>query len=68
MNAWGKELGIEKVKLLPDGDGKFTEGMDMLVYKPIKVLDIEVGGMQNVLLTAERSRRCGLKKEKTNWG
>ena len=34
MNAWGKELGIEKVKLLPDGDGKFTEGMDMLVYKP----------------------------------
>ena len=34
MNAWGKELGIEKVKLIPDGDGKFTEGMDMLVHKP----------------------------------
>ena len=34
MDAWGKELGIEKVKLIPDGDGKFTEGMDMLVHKP----------------------------------
>ena len=34
MNAWGKELGIEKVKLIPDGAGKFTEGMDMLVHKP----------------------------------
>ena len=34
MNAWGKELGIEKVKMVPDGDGKFTEGMDMLVHKP----------------------------------
>ena len=34
MNAWGKELGIEKVKLIPDGDGKFTMGMDMLVHKP----------------------------------
>ena len=22
MDAWGKELGIEKVKLIPDGDGK----------------------------------------------
>ena len=32
MNAWGKELGIEKVKMVPDGDGKFTEGMDMLVH------------------------------------
>ena len=36
MNAWGKELGIEKVKLIPDGDGKFTEGMDMLVHKPVQ--------------------------------
>ena len=34
MDAWGKELGIEKVKLIPDGDGKFTMGMDMLVHKP----------------------------------
>jgi peroxiredoxin len=24
MNAWGKSLGIEKVKLIPDGNGEFT--------------------------------------------
>lgn len=33
MFQWGKQLGIEKVKLLPDGNGHFTRGMDMLVQK-----------------------------------
>lgn len=33
MNAWAKKLGIEKVKMIPDGSGKFTEGMGMLVKK-----------------------------------
>ncbi len=33
MFQWGKQLGIEKVKLLPDGNGHFTRGMDMLVKK-----------------------------------
>jgi len=33
MNAWAKDLKIEKVKLLPDGSGIFTEGMKMLVNK-----------------------------------
>ena len=33
MNAWAKDLKIEKVKLLPDGTGIFTKGMDMLVNK-----------------------------------
>jgi peroxiredoxin len=33
MNAWGKSLGIEKVKLIPDGNGEFTSGMNMLVSK-----------------------------------
>jgi len=33
MNAWAKDLKIEKVKLLPDGSGVFTEGMKMLVNK-----------------------------------
>jgi peroxiredoxin len=33
MNAWAKHLGITKVKLLPDGNGEFTHGMDMLVPK-----------------------------------
>lgn len=36
MNAWGKDLGIEKVKLIPDGSGKFTRGMGMLVEKDDK--------------------------------
>lgn len=33
MNAWAKDLGIKNVKLLPDGNGEFTHGMDMLVPK-----------------------------------
>jgi peroxiredoxin len=33
MNAWAKDLKIEKVKMLPDGNGAFTQGMDMLVNK-----------------------------------
>ncbi|MEE4217588.1 MAG: peroxiredoxin [Xanthomonadales bacterium] len=33
MFQWGKHLGAEKVKLLPDGNGDFTRGMDMLVAK-----------------------------------
>ena len=33
MFQWGKNLGAEKVKLLPDGNGEFTRGMDMLVSK-----------------------------------
>lgn len=33
MNAWAKSLGIEKVKMLPDGNGDFTRGMGMLVKK-----------------------------------
>ena len=33
MYQWGKNLGIEKVKLLPDGSCAFTRGMDMLVAK-----------------------------------
>jgi len=33
MFQWGRHLGIEKVKLLPDGSTEFTRGMDMLVSK-----------------------------------
>jgi peroxiredoxin/glutaredoxin len=33
MNAWKKELGIKNVKMLPDGNGEFTEKMGMLVDK-----------------------------------
>jgi len=33
MNAWVKDLNVEKVKMLPDGSGVFTEGMKMLVNK-----------------------------------
>ena len=33
MNAWGKDLGIKKVKLLPDGSCLFTKELGMLVKK-----------------------------------
>ena len=33
MFQWGKQLGVEKVKLLPDGNADFTRGMGMLVKK-----------------------------------
>ena len=33
MFKWGKEIGAQKVFLLPDGNGEFTEGMGMLVEK-----------------------------------
>jgi thioredoxin-dependent peroxiredoxin len=33
MFQWGKNLGAEKVKLLPDGNGEFTRKMGMLVDK-----------------------------------
>ena len=34
MNAWARDQKIEKVKMIPDGAGAFTRGMDMLVNKP----------------------------------
>jgi len=36
MNAWAKDLGVEKVEMVPDGDGVFTRGMNMLVDKPFQ--------------------------------
>jgi len=33
MNAWGKDQGIEKVKLIPDGNAYFTRSMGYLVRK-----------------------------------
>ena len=33
MFQWGQHMGVEKVKLLPDGSCDFTRGMDMLVDK-----------------------------------
>jgi len=33
MFQWGKSLGVESVKLLPDGNGEFTSKMGMLVKK-----------------------------------
>jgi peroxiredoxin len=34
MDAWGKDLGIKNIKLLPDGDGALTRQLGMLVDKP----------------------------------
>lgn len=36
MNAWGKDLGIQKVKLIPDGNGALTRQLGMLVDKPVQ--------------------------------
>lgn len=33
MYQWGKQLGLEKVKLLPDGSADFTRRMGMLIRK-----------------------------------
>jgi peroxiredoxin len=33
MNCWAKQLGIEKVKMLPDGSGQFADGLGYLVDK-----------------------------------
>jgi peroxiredoxin len=33
MNAWAKQQGIEKVKMLPDGNAEFTQKLGMLVDK-----------------------------------
>ena len=32
-SQWGKHQGVEKVKLLPDGNGEFSRKMGMLVEK-----------------------------------
>ena len=34
MNAWGRDLNIHNVKMIPDGCGTFTSNMGMLVAKP----------------------------------
>jgi peroxiredoxin len=34
MNAWGRDLKINNVKMIPDGCGTFTSNMGMLVAKP----------------------------------
>ena len=34
MNAWFRDQKISKVKPIGDGEGKFTQGMGMLVNKP----------------------------------
>lgn len=33
MFQWGKSLGLQKVKMLPDGSGQFTRRMGMLINK-----------------------------------
>lgn len=33
MNSWAKDLGVENVKLIPDGNGHFTKELGMLVNK-----------------------------------
>ena len=46
MNAWAKHHNIDKVKVIPDGNGEFTRKMGMLVEKKILVSVIDHGDMQ----------------------
>ena len=46
MNAWAKDQKLENVKVIPDGSGRFTRGMGMLVEKTQRTLDIVLGDMQ----------------------
>ena len=34
MNAWGKDLGLKSITLIPDGEGVLTSQIGMLVDKP----------------------------------
>ena len=36
MNAWARDLGINNVKMIPDGDGAFTRSLGMLINKPLQ--------------------------------
>ena len=36
MNAWANKEGIKNIKVIPDGSGVFTKGMNMLVKKDDK--------------------------------
>ena len=36
MNAWARDLKINYVKMIPDGDGAFTRSLGMLVNKPLQ--------------------------------
>jgi peroxiredoxin len=33
MNAWAKNQDLKNVKVIPDGNGEFTDGLGMLVEK-----------------------------------
>ena len=33
MYQWGKQQGVKNVKLIPDGSGEFTRGMNLMVKK-----------------------------------
>lgn len=33
MHQWARSLGVEKVRMLPDGNGEFSEAMGMLVRR-----------------------------------
>ena len=33
MNAWAKDQNLKNVKVIPDGNGEFEEGLGMLVEK-----------------------------------
>ena len=43
MDAWFKELNIEKIKPVADGEGVFTQGMGMLINKPKQGLGMRSG-------------------------
>ena len=46
MNAWAKHHNIDKVKIIPDGNGEFTRKMGMLVEKNNLGFGIDLGDTQ----------------------
>ena len=74
MNSWSMEHEIENVKMIPDGSGEFTRGMDMLVWKPAQnfgfrswryamiVNDMEVEKMMIEICCANLKERENIQK------
>ncbi len=66
MNAWAKDIGIKKVKMIPDGNGEFTRDMDMLVFKPAQNFGYR-SWRYAMVINDMKVEKCLLRKEKIRW-
>ena len=67
MFQWAKNLGVEHVKMLPDGNGEFTAKMGMLVKKENLgfgsrswrySMDVEDGEVKKMFIEPGKSDNC----------